>query len=46
MLNNGRNFLAQAPWLGFFPGLVITITILGLNALSDGLRTALGPRAV
>jgi peptide/nickel transport system permease protein len=46
MLNNGRNFLAQAPWLGLFPGLVITITILGLNALSDGLRAALGPRAV
>jgi peptide/nickel transport system permease protein len=44
MLNNGRNFLAQAPWLGFFPGLVITI--LGLNALSDNLRTALRPRAV
>jgi peptide/nickel transport system permease protein len=46
MLNNGRNFLAQAPWLGFYPGLVITITILGLNSLSDSLRTALGPRAV
>lgn len=46
MLNNGRNFLVQAPWLGLFPGLVITITILGLNTLSDSLRTALGPRAV
>ena len=46
MLNAGRNFLVQAPWLGLFPGLVITITILGLNALSDALRTALGPRAV
>ena len=31
MLNNGRNFLVQAPWLGLFPGLVITITILGLE---------------
>jgi peptide/nickel transport system permease protein len=46
MLNNGRNFLAQAPWLGLFPGLIITITILALNALSDGLRSALGPRAI
>jgi len=45
MLNNGRNFLVQAPWLGLFPGLVITITILGLNALSDALRTALGARS-
>jgi peptide/nickel transport system permease protein len=46
MLNNGRNFLVQAPWLGLFPGLVITCTILGLNALSDALRTALGPRSI
>jgi peptide/nickel transport system permease protein len=46
MLNSGRNFLAQAPWLGVFPGLVITVTILGLNALSDALRAALGPRAI
>ncbi|HEX8968497.1 MAG TPA: ABC transporter permease, partial [Chloroflexota bacterium] len=46
MLNNGRNFLVQAPWLGLFPGVVITITILGLNALSDALRNALGPRSL
>jgi peptide/nickel transport system permease protein/oligopeptide transport system permease protein len=45
MLNNGRNFLVQAPWLGLFPGLVITITILGLNALSDAMRAALAPGA-
>jgi Binding-protein-dependent transport system inner membrane component len=45
MLNSGRNFLVQAPWLGLFPGLVITVTILGLNALSDALRTALGARS-
>jgi len=46
MGTESRNFLVQAPWLGLFPGLVITITILGLNTLSDSLRTALGPRAV
>lgn len=44
MLNEGRAFLAQAWWLGFFPGLAITIMILGLNALSDALRAALNPR--
>jgi peptide/nickel transport system permease protein/oligopeptide transport system permease protein len=45
MLDNGRNFLAQAPWLGFFPGLAITMMILGLNALEDALRVALNPRS-
>lgn len=44
MLNDGREFLAQAPWLGIFPGLAITTLILGLNALGDALRIALNPR--
>ena len=44
MLNDGREFLAQAPWLGVFPGLAITTMILGLNALGDALRIALNPR--
>jgi peptide/nickel transport system permease protein len=44
MLNEGRRFLAQAPWLGIFPGLAITLMIFGLNALGDGLRRALNPR--
>jgi peptide/nickel transport system permease protein len=42
MLDSGRGFLSQAPWLGVFPGLAVTTTILGLNALGDGLRAALG----
>ena len=42
MLDTGRGFLSQAPWLGVFPGLAVTLTILGLNALSDALRAALG----
>jgi peptide/nickel transport system permease protein len=45
MLDNGRNFLAQAPWLGFFPGVAITTMILGLNALEDALRVSLNPRS-
>jgi peptide/nickel transport system permease protein len=44
MLNSGRNFLSQAPWLGIFPGLAVTLTILGLNALGDSLRAALSHR--
>ena len=44
MLNDGRNFLAQAPWLGLFPGFAITTMILGLNSLGDALRTVMNPR--
>jgi peptide/nickel transport system permease protein len=44
MLNEGRRFLDRAPWLGFFPGLAITLMIFGLNSLGDGIRNALDPR--
>jgi peptide/nickel transport system permease protein len=44
MLDEGRKFLHQAPWLGLAPGIAITVTILGFNALGDAARTALNPR--
>jgi peptide/nickel transport system permease protein len=44
MLDEGRKFLRQAPWLGIAPGLAITVTILGFNALGDAARVALDPR--
>ena len=44
MLSEGRNFLGSAWWLGFFPGVAITVMVLGLNALGDALRIALNPR--
>lgn len=31
-------------WLAFFPGLAITLTVLGFNLLGDGLRDILDPR--
>jgi ABC-type dipeptide/oligopeptide/nickel transport system permease subunit len=39
MLNAGRSFLYQAPWYGLFPGVVITLSVLSLNALADALQT-------
>ena len=39
MLNTGRSFLHQAPWYGLFPGVVITLSVLCLNALADVLRS-------
>ena len=38
MLNAGRSFLHQAPWYGLFPGIVITLSVLSLNALADTLQ--------
>jgi peptide/nickel transport system permease protein len=38
MLNAGRSFLHQAPWYGLFPGVLITASVLSLNALADTLQ--------
>jgi peptide/nickel transport system permease protein len=44
MLSDGRGFLRQAWWVTTFPGLAITITVLAINMVGDGLRDALDPR--
>lgn len=44
MLNEGRSFFNTAPWLAIFPGVAITLAVLGFNLLGDGLRDALDPR--
>ncbi len=43
MLADGRRFMGEAPWIATFPGLVISLTILGYNLLGDGLRDILDP---
>jgi peptide/nickel transport system permease protein len=40
MVNDGRAFLREAAYYSAFPGLVITLSILGLNFIGDGLRDA------
>jgi peptide/nickel transport system permease protein len=44
MLASGRPYLAQAAWLGLFPGLCIALTLLGINLLGDLLRDKFDPR--
>jgi peptide/nickel transport system permease protein len=44
MLSDGRSFLRQAWWVTTFPGLAITVTVLAINMVGDGLRDALDPR--
>jgi len=44
MLNDAQTYIFQAPYLAIFPGLAITLSVLGLNLLGDGLRDLLDPR--
>src|SRR6266516_439147 len=44
MLAVGRDYLTVAGWIATFPGLVIMLTLLGINFFGDGLRDLLDPR--
>lgn len=44
MLNEGRTFLTKAPYIMFFPGLMIMITVLAFNFIGDGLRDMMDER--
>ena len=44
MLAGGRSYFSQAPWLGIFPGLAISLALLGVNLLGDALRDRFDPR--
>ena len=43
MLNDGRTFFFTAPQLMVYPGLTISVAVMGFNLLGDGLRDALDP---
>jgi peptide/nickel transport system permease protein len=44
MLSNGRQYIMFATWLTTFPGMAISLTILGFSLVSDGLRDMLDPK--
>ncbi|MEJ5199499.1 MAG: ABC transporter permease [Anaerolineae bacterium] len=44
MLNDGRRFMEASPHVVIFPGVAISLTVLGFNLLGDGLRDVLDPR--
>jgi peptide/nickel transport system permease protein len=44
LLYDGKDFLTLTPWLVIWPGLFISLTVLSINFLGDGLRDALDPR--
>ena len=44
MLNEGRQFIQNAPWMTVYPGAAIFVVAAVFNLLGDGLRDMLDPR--
>jgi peptide/nickel transport system permease protein len=44
MIAEGRDYIATAWWISFFPGLAILATVLSFNLFGDWLRDALDPK--
>jgi len=44
MLNAAQQYLSQAPWLSFWPGVAIGVTVFATNVAGDGLREIWDPR--
>jgi peptide/nickel transport system permease protein len=44
IMGEGRQYIQRAVWVTFFPGLFLSVTVLGINLIGDGLRDILDPR--
>ncbi|RKZ40511.1 MAG: ABC transporter permease [Gammaproteobacteria bacterium] len=44
ILADGKNFIFDAPWLFFTPGIAILIIVLAFNLVGEGMREALNPK--
>jgi peptide/nickel transport system permease protein len=44
LLYDGKDFLQVNLWMVLWPGILISLTVLSINFLGDGLRDALDPR--
>ena len=44
ILNDAQQFVYEAWWMSVFPGLAITLTVLGVNLVADALNEASNPR--
>ena len=44
IMAEGRLYFQIAPWIIFFPGITLAVTVLAVNVLGDGLRDTLDPR--
>src|SRR5208282_4128376 len=44
MISSGRSFVDIAPWISLAPGLAMSLTVIAISLLGDGLREVLDPR--
>ena len=44
IMAEGRTYFQLAPWIIFFPGAALALTVLAVNVVGDGLRDTLDPR--
>ncbi|MEM9549966.1 MAG: ABC transporter permease [Pseudomonadota bacterium] len=44
IMSEGRTFFQLTPWIIFFPGICLALTVLAVNVIGDGLRDTLDPR--
>lgn len=44
LLTDAQQYLIMTPWLAFYPGLFIFLTVASINFVGDGLRDALDPK--
>ncbi len=44
IMAEGRTYFQLAPWIIFYPGIALALTVLAVNVLGDGLRDTLDPR--
>lgn len=46
ILSTAQNQVFRAPWVAFYPGLMIFITVMAINYIGDGLRDAFDPYVI
>ena len=44
MISNGRAFVDTAPWISLAPGIAMSVTVIAISLIGDGLREVLDPR--
>ncbi len=44
IMSEGRTYFQISPWIIFYPGIALALTVLAVNVLGDGLRDTLDPR--
>jgi peptide/nickel transport system permease protein len=44
ILSDGKNYIFDAPWLTFIPGIAILVVVLSFNLFGEGLRDILNPK--